>query len=250
MATGKGDAGKILRRLLAGIGLATLAMALICAIPAARAETREEFWPEFDAFFKLDERSRLFLMAGATRSEDSGNSGGSSGFQNGQVGVHLDYTLRPFLRTNLREEDWQSNRYVWMRVGYRYIEDFDDWSGGENRGILELNVRHPIADEFSLTGRLKWDLRDIDGSYSNRYGVRFGAERQFSVGERMYVPYAHVELLYDTRFDTWNRQRYQAGIEIAINDRWRVEPYLVHQDDSRFEAGHLHALGLILKYSR
>jgi uncharacterized protein DUF2490 len=232
------------------IGIAALAMVSIYGIPAASAPTKEEFWPEFDAFFKLDDRTRLLLMTAATRGEDTTGSGGSTKFENGQVGAHLDFTLRPFLRTDLRDKDWEHNRYLWMRVGYRYLQDFSDWSSGENRGILELNARQPLTDEFSLTGRLKWELRDIDGDYSNRYGVRFGAERPFAVGGRTSVPYANVEILYDSRFDTWNRQRYEAGIEIAINGRWQVQPYFAHQDDNRSNPAHLNALGLTLKYSQ
>ncbi len=59
---------------------------------------------------------------------------------------------------------------------------------------------------------------------SNRYGVRLGTELPYSARGRGLLPYARVELLYDTRFDTWNRQRYQARIDIAINYRWYVYP--------------------------
>jgi hypothetical protein len=230
--------------------VARVAMASILGISSANADTREEFWPEFDAFFKLNDRTRLFLMGSATRGEDTDSSDGNIRYLSGEVGAHLDYTLRPFLRTDLREEDWQRNRYLWLRVGYRHLADFDDWSGGEDRGILELSARDPLPNDFSLTGRLKWEARDIDGRYSNRYGIRFGAEKPLATGGWAFVPYAHAEILYDTRFDTWNRQRYQAGIEFAVNSRWRIEPYLVHQDDSRSEPGHLNALGLTLTYSR
>ena len=67
---------------------------------------------------------------------------------------------------------------------------------------------------------------------------------------RALVPYAHVEASYDTRFDTWNRQRYQIGVEIEINQRWRIEPYIAHLDDNRSVSAHINALGLTVKYSR
>ena len=225
-------------------------MASLLGISSASADTREEFWPELDGFFKLDDRTRLFLMTSATRGEDTESSNGSARYLSGEVGAHLDYTLRPFLRTDLREEDWQHDRFLWLRAGYRHLEDFDDWGNGENRGLIELNAREPLARGFSLTGRVKWELRDIDGQYSNRYGVRLGFERPFSADGRALVPYAQVESLYDTRFDTWYRRRYEAGIEFEVNKRWRVEPYIVHQDDSRSGSAHINALGLTLKYSR
>ena len=43
----------------------------------------------------------------------------------------------------------------------------------------------------------------------------------------------------DTRFDAWNRQLYQAGVEIEITKHWRIEPYYARQEDQRS--------GLVLK---
>lgn len=238
--------------LLTRRGLAAIAMgiALTTGMSGVGAETREEFWPEFDAFYKLDNRTRLFLMSSATRGEDTNRENGDTRFLSGQVGASLDFTLRPFFRTRADDDDWELHRFFWMRIGYRYLADFDSAAGGENRGLIEFNTRHPVVSEFWLTGRVKWEMRDIDGQYSNRYGVRLGAERAFSSGERTLVPYANVELLYDARFDAWNRQRYQAGIDIGINAHWRIEPYLLHQDDSRSDSAHLNALGITLKYSQ
>jgi hypothetical protein len=75
-----------------------------------------------------------------------------------------------------------------------------------------------------------------------------GIERPFSAGGRTLLPYAHAEVLYDTRHDMWNQQVYQAGIDIAIHRSWRVEPYFKYQDDSRSEPAHIYAIGLIIKY--
>jgi hypothetical protein len=227
-----------------------LAAALTLPASAAGADTREEFWPEFDAFFKLGERTRLFLMAAATRAEDTTGSGESTRISSGQVGAHLDFTLHPIWRAKLQGEDWERERYIWLRAGYRHLADFSNWSSGEDRGLLELHARQPLPGEFWLTNRLKWELRDLDGQYSNRYGVRLGLERQVTIGGHLFVPYFHAETLYDTRFDTWNRQRYEAGFDVAITHGWRIQPYLVHQKDSQSESGNVNAIGLTLKYSR
>jgi hypothetical protein len=77
-----------------------------------------------------------------------------------------------------------------------------------------------------------------------------GFELPFSLRGRTMMTYAHAETSYDSRFDIWNRQRYQAGIEIEIKQHWRIEPYLVHQDDSRSASAQVNAFGLTLKYSR
>jgi len=62
------------------------------------------------------------------------------------------------------------------------------------------------------------------------------------------VPYAQAEIFYDTRFDCWNRQLYQAGAEIELAKRWRIEPYLARQNDSRSTSGNVDRAGLVLKY--
>lgn len=230
----------------AAIGRGAAFLVLVVSMPAGAAE--EQFWPEFDGYFKLDDLTRTFLRASATRAEDVDGGGAEPRFKDVTLGAHLDFTLRPFLRTALQEEDWERNRYLWMRVGYNYIENHrgDGTSYHEDRGIVELSLRQPLLDWLSLAERLKWDLRDIDGSYSNRYRVRFGLEASVQVFGHATTPYARAEFFYDTRFDTWNRERYQAGMEVTLTPHWRIEPYLVRQD--RSTPNHVNALGLTVKY--
>jgi len=40
------------------------------------------------------------------------------------------------------------------------------------------------------------------------------------------------------------------GAEIAIDDRWRIEPYFARRNDQRSEPAHVNAIGLALKYFR
>lgn len=216
----------------------------------ATAHADTQIWPEIDGFFPIGERTRVMAMASSTRSEDSSLEDGRwhrSGFQ---AGAHLDVSLQPLLRPELAEQDWERARFLWMRIGYRYVGSYpaDKDAYGENRGILELSARHPLESGWALKGRLKWDLRDIDGRHSNRYRVRAGIERKVQAGTKSVTPYAEVESYYDTRYDTWNRQRYQAGIDIPAGKHWTLEPYLAYQEDRRSVPGSVMALGLTLKY--
>jgi hypothetical protein len=45
--------------------------------------------------------------------------------------------------------------------------------------------------------------------------------------------YAQAEVFYDTRFGAWNRQLYQAGVELGITKHWRIEPYYAREEDQR-----------------
>ena len=225
---------------------------LLCAGGAAQAETRNEFWPEFDAYLTMSDRVRVFLLASMTSASERHNAAGVTAYQDSELGAHLDITLTPIFRPALMNADWERDRYLWMRVGYARLAALRDSpdSSDENRGIFELNARNPLPPSSWIFGRFRWEARDIEGQYSNRYRIRLGAERELTWFERVAVPYVTAETFYDTRYDQWNRQRYQVGAEIAIDDRWRIEPYLVRQNDKRSQPAHVNAIGLALKYYR
>ncbi len=63
----------------------------------------------------------------------------------------------------------------------------------------------------------------------------------------MILPYAQAETLYDTRTAGWNRQIYQAGVEVEINTSWRYEVYVSRQVDRVSSSANIATLGLVLK---
>jgi hypothetical protein len=231
--------------------LACAAALAVRAVPAPAAES-DQFWPEVDAFVGLGDRTRLFLLATGSIADPAGGDGGTQ-FQDMQLGVHLDVTLAPRLRPQLLKGDWHRNRYLWMRIGYRYgrsLGSADDSNPyRENRGIFELTARtQPLAAGLEVIGRFRWDARDVDDHYSNRYRLRLQVEKAFDWSGRAVVPFANAETFYDTRFDTWTRQRYQLGAEFELDQSWRLEPSLYRQNDSRSEPARVNALGMVLKY--
>lgn len=129
-------------------------------------------------------------------------------------------------------------------------------------GSLTQGLSEPSTDEelgvhldLTLTPILRrrlasadWvDLRDLDGEFSTRFRYRLGAEREFTVGGVTLVPYAQAEVFYDTRFGAWNRQLYQAGVELEITKHWRIEPYYAREEDQRSSTAHVDRVGLVLK---
>ena len=83
---------------------------------------------------------------------------------------------------------------------------------------------------------------------SQRYRYRLGVEREVKMGTMVTVPYAQAEFYYDTRYDSWNRRLYQAGAEIELSRRWRIEPYIARQNDESSTSGNVDRVGLVLKY--
>jgi len=236
-----------------GIIACIAAAALAGAAATASAETSNQFWPELDGYFALSERTRLYLMATASRAEQAQGESGGLSRQDMQAGVHLDVTLTPRFRPDLAKGDWQRNRYLWMRIGYRYgrslgdLEERDPYR--ERRGIFELTGRTPpLAGGLEYVSRFRWDARDVNDVDSNRYRLRLQIEKSLSYKGRSLVPYVNAEAFYDTRYDAWTRERYQAGMEIQLNPNWRIEPSLAYQSDSRSTPDRINALGLVLKY--
>ncbi len=143
---------------------------------------------------------------------------------------------------------------MWARVGYAFggIHEGLDLRNGfnETRFVAEVSGRYPISTSFWATTRARLDLRTLSGERSNRYRFRLGVETEYRVLGRRVVPYAHAEILYDTRFDAWNRQIYQVGVEIELTQWLRIEPSYAFQVDTSMEPRHVDRVGLALKYYR
>lgn len=231
----------ILRLACAGALVASLLLA--GAVRTQAGDTQVELVPEVNAYLKLSDHTRLFLMGSLTQ-------GLSEPSTDGEAGVHLDITLTPILRRRLANADWERDRYLWVRIGYQILgnlEDREDGFTAEHRGILEVTARVPLPSDVWLVNRARADLRDLDGEFSTRFRYRLGIEREFTVGDVTLVPYAQAEVFYDTRFGAWNRQLYQAGVEIEITKHWRIEPYYARQEDQRSSPAHVDRVGLVLK---
>lgn len=213
--------------------------------PVRAADHERAFVPEIDVFIKTSDLTRAFLLWDSTRVQ-------GTDLTENEFGVHLDMTLKPVLRPNLREADWARNRYLWTRVGYLQLGSPDNRGFGptERRAIAELTGRVPLPQQVWLINRARLDLRDLGGEFSKRARFRVGIEREFNLGGVVIVPYAQAEVFYDTRFSAWNRELYQVGTEIEISKHWRIEPYVYRQNDSRSPSGNLDTLGLALKYFR
>ena len=221
-------------------------MVLILALVPLAAigeETRTVLLPEANAYFTLTDTTRLFLLGALTHDLTQDRT-------DGELGAHLDVTLMPILRRRLRDGDWEREKYLWIRVGYRLIGNLDDpdQSPLEHRGIVEVTGRYPLPWNLWLVNRIRADLRDIAGEFSARLRDRLGLEREVTLWHHVVVPYVQAEVFYDTRFGAWSRERYQTGAEVHLSERWRIEPYYRREENHRPNRTHENAVGLVLKY--
>jgi hypothetical protein len=214
---------------------------------AARAAEPVEFWPELNLFETLGPTTRLYFVAAT-------GAGKESPLWTLDVAAYFDLTLRPrpLFRQSLQEEDWRRNRYLWLRVGYDHTFKFESESGArtapEDRGIVALSARAYLPEAFVFEGRARADLRWIEGDYSTRYRLRGELNRDFNVAGHVVTPWLQAEIFYDTRYDGWARHLYQAGAEIAVTPRFRLEPSLARQVDVLPSYAGLWAFALVARW--
>jgi hypothetical protein len=221
----------------------------VALVRSAHADERQsETVPGIDAYIRLSDRFRLYGTANLAQSL-------SEDVTDGDVGLYLDVlSLKEILPGPVLDLDWARNRYLWGRIGYSIggIHEGLRLSNGyaEQAFVAELSGRYPISYGFWVVTRARIDMRSLGGDRSNRYRVRLGLEKEYTVLNRAVIPYVRAELVYDTRFDAWNRQIYQVGAEIGLNDHFRFEPWYAFQVDTAVAPEHLDRFGLTLKYYR
>jgi hypothetical protein len=241
-------------RSASGVGKpAALAFLALCWSGAAAGGDLNfsEFWPEINAYYPIDERSRLLFTAAATRAMEGALEDRVTTLQDGQFTINFDYTLAPVLRKDVPQAEWSKNRLLWTRLGFDYGTSFTSGSDAfrSYTGVVELTSRYPIGEDVWLHNRLRVDFRHINGEPSQRYRARVGAEGAAVAFEHPYSPYANVELLYDTRYDKWSRTTFKTGLETPLAEDWRVEPYIALQlNKPGEEVNRVLGFGLTLKY--
>jgi hypothetical protein len=215
-----------------------LALALVAgaSTPGRAQESSSQFWPRLNVWVKPKGVPALsFLFVFAVRRDLN------TEYTEGHTGPHANYKF---------------NQHVSARVGYRYIWSisYADPPTREHRAITELTLRASPGAGISLVDRNRVDLRFIEGATSWdtswRYRNRLRVERTFATSRdapsRTLTPYAMEELGYDSRYDTFNRSRFTAGVEAQLTPVVMVDLNFVRQDDTRSSTRHLNALGLNL----
>lgn len=216
--------------------LLALAAAFSAGARAQESENAKQFWPEVDVYVPLNKKFRLFFLATRTKAEETKEN------TEGQIGAHIDYHL---------------NRKVTLRTGYRYgfsLGGSDPFK--EHRIVFEQTLRQPLPLDVLLTDRNREDLRWVNGEFSARYRNRVTLEREFKVLSRAITPYGSAEAFYDSRFDTWNRNRLAVGVQIALKRgtplislahpkrQLVLDVYLTRQNDTRSQPSRVKALGM------
>jgi hypothetical protein len=217
---------------------------LIVAAAAQTSDSADEFWPEFDIYIKLNEKSRIFLLYAATQQEDLG------AYADGQVGVHIDFWALPALRKRLIESiDQSRSKMVMFRLGYIYSHPKNSSGAAtENMATGEGTGRAHLPAGWLLSDRNRFDFRWLDGDPAHRYRNRLKLEETFDAGRFQITPYAYAELFYDFNVLKWTRLRYAAGAEWTVTNHIVLEGYYLRQNTWGSAPQFVNALGVAAQF--
>jgi len=219
------------------------ALVLSPGVVCAQSGDPLEFWGELNLFKKVNPTTRLYFVAADTKGRDSQ-------LRTVDLAAYVDLTMGPQLPRRRQKQDWQSRKYVWVRIGYDHIfkVEGETRTSPEHRGIVALYGRFYLPGAILFEARTRSDLRWIEGSYSTRYRLRFEANRDFAVIDRVVTPFVQAEYFYDTRYDGWARDVYQVGAEIGVAGHFRVEPSVVRQLDHLPSSSGLYAFAMVARW--
>lgn len=192
---------------------------------AAQAQEVQEFWPEVQAHYWFNEhRSRAILMASLGRNRDTDTS----------------YQAEQGLTFEHRFTD-----HFLGRIGYRHGSATDGGAFYENRLLTEQTIRLYLPSAVIAELRTREDFRWLNSGFSVRLRERLQLQRDVTVFDYTFTPYASAEIFFDSRFGDFARYRMTAGVTLPIRRHIYVEPYYVRQIDTAPAPIITNAIGLI-----
>jgi len=205
----------------------------------------EQFWPEADIYVRTGRDSRLFFLASANRTQETGRS-------DGQWGAHMDFFLAPLFKDRApRHSEIAPDKFLMIRAGYLYNKTAATSSkpaSVENIGVIEATPRYYLPAKVLLSNRNRGELGFVKGDFQPKYRNRLKLERTSRLQkEWSLTPYAYAEVFYDWRYDGFTRQRYAAGNVLEFNKRVALDTYYLRQEDSRAKVRGLNVIGMTIE---
>jgi hypothetical protein len=197
--------------------------------PAARAEVKNEIWPELDLWFHLTVPLQLLLAASGTRDGESGDK------SQGTFAASFDY---------------RAAENISFRAGYEYLENLKLSTGArasvEHRQVYDFNYYWHLGGDARIADRTRIDVRDLGGKITYRFRNRLLFSHEFEVRQVRLVPYASAEVFYDTQYDKVNRLQFRLGSTLPTGPNVVWDFYLARQRDTYPTTKFVDAIGVTL----
>jgi hypothetical protein len=199
-----------------------------------------EFFPEIDAYFKLNSDIRFVFQAKETR------EGGDP--TQAEIGPSIEFYLKPLLRlksvTAFDLDDAKSRPLV-LAIGYRYVPT----PGKPTVNRLEpvLTFHFPLMAQILLSDRNRADLDWTSGSFTWRYRNRVTLERRIAIHSYHPAPYVSAEVFYESKYSKWSTTALYAGCLLPVGKHIELDPYYEHENNTGKSPNQvINAAGLVL----
>jgi hypothetical protein len=219
--------------------MAVLLLLFRCS-PAFAQSSAAEFFPEIDAYFKLNSDIRYVFQAKETR------EGGDP--TQAEIGPSIEFYLKPLLRlkrvTAFDLDDAKSRPLV-LAIGYRYVPT----PGKPTVNRLEpvLTFHFPLAAQILLSDRNRADLDWSSGNFTWRYRNRVTLERRITLRSYHPAPYASAEVFYESTYSKLSTTALYAGCLFPVSKHIELDSYYEHENNTGKAPNQIiNAAGLVL----
>jgi len=204
---------------------ALLLLILLCRTGSAESTQETEFFPEVDAYLKLNQEIRVSFLAKDTR------EGGDS--TQAAIGPSIDFYLKPLIRlkriTAFDLDDAKSRPLV-LTAGYNFLSAPN--SPSTNRVIVAATSHLPVKADLLFTDRNRADLDWSNGAFTWRYRNKPSLQRTFTIHSYHLLPYASAEFYYESQYSKFSTTELYAGTNLPLGKHVELDPYYEHQNNT------------------
>ncbi len=204
----------------------------------AQDSSQGQIWPELEAYYRLNDKFRLYSAISGTKS--------NSAYTDGTAGLYIDFFTFPLLRGKEKTEmnDTTRGYFNWFRLGYSHsAAPPDDKTKDVNMLVTESNTNFHLPVDILMIARNRIDWRWINGDYQPIYRPRLKFIRNLKTEYLTFNAYLWSEYFVYWNDNTQNRLRIAAGTVIKVLDWLNFEAYYLYQFQNKPSVAPLHAIG-------
>ena len=210
---------------------------------SAQDSTQKQIWPEVEAYYRINERFRLYGLISSTRA--------NSEYTDGTAGAFIDYFALPWLRGKLNPElnDTSSGYFWWFRVGYSH-SDAPPYEKTKvvNTITTESNNNFFLPATIILQTRNRLDWRFVNSVFQPTYRPRVKFVKNLQTAYLTFDVYTYGEYFFYLNDHTQDRFRLCFGSVVKILKTMDFELYFLHQFQNKQYVAPLNAIGLQLDF--
>ncbi len=214
---------------------------LFCKLIRAQDTTQsKQIWPEVDAYFRLNERFRLYGVISGTRS--------NSEYTDGKTGIFIDYFARSWIKDRRNETEMSDSAkgyFWWFRMGYSYsYAPPEDKQKVVNIFETETNNSFYLPERIVLNTRNRLDWRWVNGEFQPIYRPRMKFVRNFKTQYLTFNAYLYGEYYFYLNDADQDRFRLCIGSVMKVSKALEFELYYLHQFPNGSAVSLVDAIGL------